>query len=94
MKTKIERYLERKGFQKLVVGVPDLSVFFTIEKSYINAFVLADADGEPGVTAELLNNFLEKSDWKAPKTAHTQQNSPLQSQSANPRSGAQYLCRR
>lgn len=66
MKTKIERYLERKGFQKLVVGVPDLSVFFTIEKSYINAFVLADADGEPGVTAELLNNFLEKSDWKAP----------------------------
>lgn len=66
MKTKIERYLERKGFQKLVVGVPDLSVFFTIEKSYINAVVLADADGEPGVTSELLDNFLEKSDWKAP----------------------------
>ncbi|MBE5882220.1 MAG: rhomboid family intramembrane serine protease [Lachnospiraceae bacterium] len=66
MKTKIERYLERKGFQRLYANIPGLSVYFTIENSYINAFVMADADGEPGVTKELLDSFLEKSDWKAP----------------------------
>ncbi len=66
MKTKIERYLGKKGFQKLGANIPGLSVYFTIENSYINAFVMADADGEPGVTGELLDGFLEKSDWKAP----------------------------
>lgn len=66
MKTKIERYLERKGFQKLYANVPALSVYFTIENSYINAFILADADGEPRVTRELLDGFLDKSDWKDP----------------------------
>lgn len=66
MKTKVEKYLTRKGFQKLPVDIPGLSVYFTIENSYINAFVMADADGEPGVTRELLDGFLEKSDWKAP----------------------------
>lgn len=66
MKTKIERYLERKNFQKLYANIPGLSVYFTIENSYINAFVMADADSEPGVTRELLDGFLDKSDWKAP----------------------------
>lgn len=66
MKTKIERYLGRSGFQKLGADIPGVSVYFTIENSYINAFVMADADGEPGVTNELLDGFLEKSDWKAP----------------------------
>lgn len=66
MKTKIENYLGRNGFQKLRAEIPGMSVYFTIEKSYINAFVLVDADGKPEVTVELLDGFLEKSDWKAP----------------------------
>lgn len=66
MKTKIENYLGRCGFQKLGADIPGMSVYFTIEKSYINAFVLVEADGEPKVTAEILDGFLDKSDWKAP----------------------------
>lgn len=66
MKTKIENYLGYEGFQRLGANIPGMSVFFTIEKSYINAFVLADADSEPEVTMESLDSFLEKSDWKAP----------------------------
>ena len=65
MKTKIENYLGRSGFQKLGVDIPGMSIYFTIEKSYINAFVLADVDGETKITAELLDDFLDKSDWKA-----------------------------
>ena len=66
MKTKIERYLGRSGFQKLGANIPGMSVYFTIENSYINALVMADADGESQVTREVLDSFLEKSDWKAP----------------------------
>ncbi len=66
MKTKIERYLGHSGFQKLDANIPGLSVYFTIENSYINALIIADTDGEPEVTGELLDGFLEKSDWKAP----------------------------
>lgn len=66
MKTKIENYLGRCGFQKLGADIPGMSVYFTIEKSYINAVVLVEVDGEPEVTAEILDGFLDKSDWKAP----------------------------
>ena len=66
MKTKIEKYLEFKGFHKLYANIPDISVYVSIENSYINAFVMADADGCPGVTRALLNDFLDQSDWKAP----------------------------
>ena len=66
MKTKIERCLEHSGYQKLGAAIAGLSVYFTIEKSYINAIVMADTESEPEVTAELLDGFLEKSDWKAP----------------------------
>ena len=65
MKTKIENYLGRSGFQKLGVDIPGMSIYFTIEKSYINAVVLADIDGEADITTELLDDFLDKSGWKA-----------------------------
>ena len=66
MKTKIENYLGQYGFQRLGADIPGMSVYFTIEKSYINALVLVDVDGEPAVTSEALDGFLDKSDWKAP----------------------------
>lgn len=66
MKTKIENYLARSGFQELGARIPGMSIFFTIEKSYINAFVLVDIDSEAEITADVLDEFLDKSDWKAP----------------------------
>ncbi len=63
---KIGKYLERKGFQKLPVQVPGLSIYFIIENGYINAIDMIDADGEPQVTAETLDGFVKKSIWKGP----------------------------
>lgn len=66
MRTKVEKYLEHIGFQRLMADIPGIDVYFTIENSFINALVLVDADGQPEVTDIQLDSFLEKSDWKAP----------------------------
>ncbi len=67
MKQKVGNFLSKKGFQKLIAGIPGIDVYFTVEYGYINALVLVDADGEQKVTKEFLDNFLSKSDWTGPQ---------------------------
>lgn len=66
MKLKIEKYLERSGFEKLPIDVPELSVYFTIEKSYFNVVVLVVSTHEPAEMRKMLDEFLESAEWKAP----------------------------
>lgn len=66
MKLKIEKYLERSGFQKLPIDVPQLSVYFTIENGYFNVLVLVSPAAEPEETKKMLDDFLESAEWKAP----------------------------
>lgn len=66
MKLKTEKYLEHSGFQKLPIDVPELSVYFTIEKSYFNVIVLVVPTKEPAEMRKMLDEFLESAEWKGP----------------------------
>lgn len=64
MKEKLEYYLVRSGFMKLVEVIPGFSLFFMLENKYVNAILIADLVEYPQLTREQYETVTKKVQWK------------------------------